>query len=89
MDLSPASPLDLVEADVAMTCDPLTAADVRASAASARDHGRDELADSLDELYGAMLADEHRDERRILTATCALGFALGFLTGPWSLLPVA
>lgn len=72
-----------------MSCDPITAADVRSSARSARANGRDELADSLDELCGSMLADEHHTDRRLIAAAVAVGAAAGFLTGPWSLLPVA
>lgn len=89
MQLSTVHPLDAVEADVAMTSDPLTAADVRRSARSARDNGRAELADELDKLAGAMLADEHHLSGRTIAAAIVGGFALGFLTGPWSLLPVA
>jgi hypothetical protein len=82
--------VDLADVDPMQT-EPISADDVRSSADSARLHGRPDLADQLDQLYGAMLADDHHQHagRPAIATAIAAGFAVGFLTGPWSRFPVA
>jgi hypothetical protein len=59
--IDPQQATDRLEATVAMAGAPITRTDVRRSAQSARGHGRYALADALENLATAMLAEQLRE----------------------------